>query len=1139
MSFDHRTQLSHITALDELIPYLRDEMGWPIEDTSLETVDDLFFEFTPEELGIDPAAAAKINSIKRLRPLSTAQPWGIFFVEFEPKKLPVVVLRRLLGQLASKRRASANDATRRSWSVEDLLFISSIGESADRHLTFAHFAPQDETGVLPALQILGWDTEDTTMHLEQVARTLTDTLAWPDDESDQQAWRLQWLSAFELEYREVISTAELLTSRLAELARRIRRRISEALEVETAAGPLTMMMAAIRESLVGDLTAAGFADMYAQTIPYGLLSARIADPGVTEAESWTRHMRTNPFLRELMDAFLHTGRAAADRRVAKINFDELGLSDVMRLLDSSNIEAIVRDFGNRNVREDPVIHFYELFLEQYDPNERMQRGVFYTPRPVVSYIVESAHEAMRETFGLRDGLADVSSWAEVAAANPSLELPAGVDPEKPFVRILDPAAGTGTFLVEAIDVIYGALNDRWKGEGSNQKQRAALWNEYVPKHLLPRLYGYEVLMAPYAIAHLRIDLKLHETGYAFEESERAHVYLTNTLEPAHEVPIQLELMMPALATEAEAVNRVKQSTDFTVVIGNPPYSNFSANLTDTARALVEPYKYIDGEKVVERNALQLERNLNDDYVKFVAMTEGLIRRSGVGLGQLISNSVYCSSPSLRGMRSTLIETFDQIRILDLHGASQRGAAAARAQGDENVFDIEQPVAIGCFVRAPWIEPRLIEHAELVGSRKDKYVALEAGPASLDWHEIAPAGPEYEFQRPLGEHADEYKRYSSLEDVMPQFARGIGSDRDRLVVDFEADPILERMRDIADSEESDDELCERIGLNRKRGWNFEAARGALDDVSLDSFVRAIAYRPFDRRQVFFHPKWIASASLPVMRNVVDEQGLHRPNLLLIAGRLSRDKDSFLYWASRDLVDKGIISSVDNVSVFPAVTYVPSVATGDGGMIQKVNFSPPAIEAIERRMGMALDDAGSPLEWAEGVISYIYALLWAPAYRARFSPMLFKEFPRIPFTADRELARVLRGHGASLLALHLMEGPEEDEEEPAVSFNGPETPVVTGVSRLGDRVEVANGAWFDGVTEADWGFKVGGYPVLEKWLKDRAPRRGQPGRRLDATEVAHFSAMVDALRRTNRILTCIDNSIVAAGGWETAFRSDEAS
>lgn len=1132
MPFDHRTRLSLITGLDELIPYLRDEMGWPIEDGSLESADDLFFEFTPEELGIDPAAAAKINSIRRLRPLSTSQPWGIFFVEFEPKKLPVVVLRRLLGQLASKRRESANDATRRSWSVEDLLFISSIGESADRQLTFAHFSQGDEIGALPTLQILGWDAEDTPLHLEDVAQTLTDALAWPDDESDQDAWRSRWLSAFELEYGEVITTAELLTARLAELARRIRGRIGQALEVETAAGPLTTMMEAIRESLVADLTPDGFADMYAQTIPYGLLSARIADPGVTEAEVWTHHMRTNPFLRELMDAFLHTGRATADQRVAQINFDELGLSDVVRLLDASNIEAIVRDFGNRNMREDPVIHFYELFLQQYDPDERMQRGVFYTPRPVVSYIVRSVHQALRETFGLSDGLADTSTWAEVATTKQSLEVPDGVDPDEPFVRVLDPATGTGTFLVEAIDVIHETMGARWEAEGATGEERKTLWNEYVAKHLLPRLYGYEVLMAPYAIAHLRIDVKLHETGYEFNESERVHVYLTNALEPAHEVPAQLELMMPALAVEAEAVNQVKQSFRFTVVVGNPPYSNFSANLTETARALVEPYKYVAGEKVIERNALQLERNLNDDYVKFVAMTEGLIHRSGAGVGQLISNSVYCWSPSLRGMRAHLLESFEEIQILDLHGASQRGDAAARERGDENVFDIEQPVAIGRFVRAPWLKERSVAYAELICPRDDKYRVLGEQAAAFEWHALEPAPPQFQFQPPLTEHADEYEDYRPLAELMPLYARGIGSDRDWLVVDFEAASILARITDIRDSEESDDELCERIGLRRKKSWNFKTARTALKDAPLDSYVRPIAYRAFDRRSIFFHPNWIASPSLPVMRHVIDDDGSPRPNLLLIAGRISRDRDSFLFWASRDLVDKGIISSVDNVSVFPAVTYVHNPAGGDEGA-QELNFSPGAVATIERRLGLEVADVGSPLEWAEAAIGYIYALLWASSYRERFAPLLFRDLPRIPFSEDRELARSLCARGRELLTLHLMEPPAEPATD-AGSFVGPDAPVVESVTWSDDVVQISATGGFHGVTAADWEFKVGGYQVLHKWLKDRAPKRGRPGRALSAEDLNHFRAMVAAIRGTRLIAAHIEEAIDAAGGWQTAFR-----
>ena len=680
-----------------------------------------------------------------------------------------------------------------------------------------------------------------------------------------------------------------------------------------------------------------------------------------------------------------------------------------RLLDAANIEAVVRDFGDRNPREDPVIHFYELFLQEYDPKKRMQRGVFYTPRPVVSYIVRSVHELLRDEFGLADGLADTTHLGRGRCRQPvDRRSRTASTPSEPFVQILDPATGTGTFLVEVIDVIHETMSARWEGKARTATSAKTLWNEYVAEHLLPRLHGYELMMAPYAIAHLRIDLKLYETGYNFEESERVHVYLTNSLEPAHEVPLQLELMMPALAVEAEDVNRVKQSSRFTVVVGNPPYSNFSANLTETARALVEPYKYVGGEKIVERNALQLERNLNDDYVKFVAMTEGLLLRSGGGVGQLISNSVYCSSPSLRGMRAHLLASFEQIKILDLHGASQRGDAAAREQGDENVFDIEQPVAIGRFVHAPWLDERSIAFAELIGPRDHKYRVLGEQTDALDWQVLHPAGDQYLFQPPLTEHAGEYEKYGALAELMPEYARGIGSDRDRLVVDFDTAPILQRMTEIRDSEESDDDLCARIELRRKKSWNFEKARKALKDAPLDSYVRPIAYRAFDLRSVFFHPNWIASPSLPVMRHVLDEDGSLRPNLLLIAGRLSRDRDSFLYWASRNLVDKGIISSVDNVSVFPAVLYAPDPAGGDDH--QELNFPPDAVATIESGLGLAVADASSPLEWAETAIGYIYALLGPPPPRA------FRAAP-VPRPAAHP---VQRGPRAVALADRLRQG-----------------------------------------------------------------------------------------------------------------------
>jgi type I restriction-modification system DNA methylase subunit len=335
--------------------------------------------------------------------------------------------------------------------------------------------------------------------------------------------------------------------RLAELARAIRDRIVAAMAIETDSGPLSRLMKAFQGTLVHDLDAEAFADMYAQTIAYGLLSSRIANPTSRTADDFAAHMRTNPLLRELMQTFLQAGGRRGRSAGPEIDFDELGVSEVVGLLDRANMEAVLRDFGDRNPLEDPVIHFYELFLKEYDAKKRMQRGVFYTPRPIVSYIVRSVDELLRTEFGLADGLADTISWGEMANRHKDLKTPEGVSPDQDFVQILDPATGTGTFLVEVIDLIHKALVTKWKAQGHSDKKIDALWNEYVPKHLLPRLHGYELLMAPYAIAHLKIGLKLYETGYHFASDERARVYLTNALEPAQDYSGRFEFAIPALA----------------------------------------------------------------------------------------------------------------------------------------------------------------------------------------------------------------------------------------------------------------------------------------------------------------------------------------------------------------------------------------------------------------------------------------------------------------------------------------------------------------------------------------------------------------------------------------------------------------
>ena len=517
-----RKHLRKIKTFPSLVKYLRDELNWPIESDDFE---DLVFDYEAKELGIDDKVAAKIEGIKQLRPLSRNQPWGIFFVKFEPKQLPVVALRRILGALVKKKRASAKQSKQPLWDLNDLLFISNYGEGEERRISLAHFNQDEAKKDLPTLKVLGWDNLDTSLHLDHVADVLYERLTWPDDESDIESWQKLWSSAFTLKHQEVIATSKMLSVKLAQLARNIRGRINTVLAIETDDGPITKLMVAFKKSLIHDLDEDGFADMYAQTIAYGLLSARVANPtGNTADDIATAMPVTNPFLKELMETFLHVGgRKGKESSDLGLDFDELDVSEVVELLDAANMEAVVRDFDDRNPLEDPIIHFYEHFLKEYDAKKRMQRGVFYTPRPIVSFIVRSVDDLLCTEFGLKYGLADTTTWGEMAERFDDLDIPEGTDSDQAFVQILDPATGTGTFLVEAIGLIHKTMTEKWQTEGHGAKKIEQLWNDYVPNYLLPRLHGYELLMAPYSIAHMKIGLKLYETGYHFECGARAGV----------------------------------------------------------------------------------------------------------------------------------------------------------------------------------------------------------------------------------------------------------------------------------------------------------------------------------------------------------------------------------------------------------------------------------------------------------------------------------------------------------------------------------------------------------------------------------------------------------------------------------------
>ena len=466
--------LDRVHDFPSLVDYLRDELDWPIpEDISL---DEATYDVSPEEIGLKTEAVGGGIEIKQLRPLIRAQPWGVFFLNLPNAKLPVTLVRNILGKLAVKKRASANDSERAAFAKHDLLFIAATGTIGERRLAFAHFADDAGHGDAATLKVLGWDADDTPRRYALTENALKTKLHWPEDVARTDAWRAQWSSAFSQTPGQVVRDSKAMAKALAALARRIRARAGELIAAQTADGSLVKLHAAFKEALIHDLTPEGFADTYAQTIAYGLLSTAIsrASGALTQDDMTANVAGTSPFLKEMLGQFIEAGGRKAGK--AALDFDELGVGEVVELLRDADMDAVLADFDRKNPDEDPVIHFYELFLKEYDAEQKVKRGVFYTPRPVVGFIVRSVDEVLRTEFHLADGLAATATWGEVIAASAArgdekpITLPAGAALGDPFVRILDPATGTGTFLVECVDLIHKTMLAKWQAEGRGKAE---------------------------------------------------------------------------------------------------------------------------------------------------------------------------------------------------------------------------------------------------------------------------------------------------------------------------------------------------------------------------------------------------------------------------------------------------------------------------------------------------------------------------------------------------------------------------------------------------------------------------------------------------------------------------------------------
>lgn len=899
----------------------------------------------------------------------------------------------------------------------------------------------------------------------------------------------------------VINNPRDLAIRMAAMARLIRSIISKTFADEGDEGALHQQMQAFQKVLLNDMTPEQFGDMYAQTICYGLFAARCnANSGerFTRAHAAYDLPKTNPFLRKM---FGHIAGPELDERIV------WAVDDLAELLTRSDIAAILQDFGRRTRQEDPVVHFYETFLGHYDAKMREARGVYYTPEPVVSYIVRSVDRLLKSDFKLAKGLADAS---RIKIKRPVRAKKTGktefVTVETHKVQILDPATGTGTFLYKVVEQIRATFTGN-----------AGMWPGYVAEHLLPRIYGFELLMAPYAVAHMKLGLQLKESGYDFEADERLRVYLTNTLEEAHEMT-GLPLFTQWLTEEASSASNVKRDSPIMVVLGNPPYSGHSANTGEWIAGLLRGndrathqktgnYFEVDGGPLGERNP----KWLNDDYVKFIRFAQWRIEQTGYGVLAFVTNHGYLDNPTFRGMRQSLIQCFDDIYLLDLHGNSKKKEKAPDGGKDENVFDIQQGVAIGIFVKHERAsnQPATVRHADLFGEREGKYRWLaECDLKSTTWRTLQPQAPFYLFVPQDETLRAEYEQGWKITDIMPVNSVGIVTARDALTIHWNRDDAWQTVKDFATLPPED--AREKYALGKdSQDWKVPLAQADLRTSGPDETSLApILYRPFDVRHTYYTGK--PSGFLCRPRNEVMQHMLQGKNIGLIFMRQVALEDSYNHFGvSTALVDNRCFYSNKGIMSFAPLYLYPKPDKADlfdkRDSSRAPNLSPAFLAALTDQLGYA----PSP----EDCLHYAYAVFYSPTYRSRYTDFLKIDFPRLPLTSDAKLFRNLCALGQQLVGLHLM-----DTAAPAICRYPVAGDNKVETARYADgRVYINAGQYFEGVPDEVWGFHVGGYQVAHKWLKDRK------GRQLSYDDLTHYQQVMAALAETIRLQAEIDQAI----------------
>jgi predicted helicase len=916
---------------------------------------------------------------------------------------------------------------------------------------------------------------------------------------------------------EPITSAAKLAVIMANKARLLASVIEAALNSDVDNDENTTLkdqLEAFKDILLHDIDAKGFSDIYAQTIAYGMFAARLHDtsPGTfTRQQAAELIPKTNPFLRKL---FQFISGYDIDSRIEWI---VNALADVFRIAD---ITKITKDFGKATQQADPMIHFYETFLSEYDPALRKSRGVWYTPEPVVKFIVRAVDDTLKADFGISKGLADttkVKVKVKAQTIDKKTKKPQQITVETHKVQILDPATGTGTFLAEIVRRIHAQLHGQ-----------AGIWSKYIEDHLIPRLNGFEILMASYAMAHLKLELLLQETGYKPQKSERLRIYLTNSLEEYH--ADTGTLFASWLSAEANEANHIKRDTPVMVVLGNPPYSGVSSNMGEWISGLIEPYKYIDGVHFGER-----KHWLHDDYVKFIRYGQHFVEKNGEGILAYVNNNKFLDNVTFRGMRWNLLTTFDRILIIDLHGSSEPQASPPSVV-DKNVFDIKQGVSVNIFIKTGQKKAGALAdvfYKEIWGSRESKYDFLtENNLSGIDFQKIEIQSPYYFFTpRQHESKSGSYEAGFSIHDAFPTSVTGIVSMGDGFIINEDKDELRNRIQHFLNGSVNESELKEQYGLGKNYAkWILENR----DAIQFDEEkLVQIDYRPFDIRWTYFDNKLLWRWRERIMRQFLDHS-----NVGLVTCRQS----SVARWEhiaiTKHPVDDSRISNRTKERGYVFPLYIYDIEQGGLDLVETApNFNPLITKNVETALGLSIkvdrkslfgSSKNREVHFAPvDLFDYVYAILNSPAYTAAYREPLCVDFPKAPYPKSAESFWTLVDYGSRLRRLHLLEDPSIDNVITSYPIDGNNTIARSigqddyekhdSIGQLG-RVWINDEQFFEGVPRVAWELFVGGYQPAQKWLKDRR------GTTLTFDDIIHYQRIIVSLAETIRLSDDIDSHVL---------------